>query len=202
MKYLSLLLLAPLSYAAALPNPFAEAEAVSPAGVQLREVAYAGSGCNQGTLSINVDEHGTMCPIRTKDLWAADGPGTNYDDFRRFCQLTFSLVYPQGWSFSVLGARYRGHVSLKEDSTATFRTSYYFSGETDQVVSTVNFKGPTSRAFEEEDVVVWDTWSPCGNTNTMLNVKQEVLVSGTGKLASMSAEGQFGNAVLFKWRHC
>ncbi|ODH23350.1 hypothetical protein ACO22_05396 [Paracoccidioides brasiliensis] len=230
MKYLSLLFLLPLASAVALPNPFPESEEVSPAGVHIRGVFYGGSGCKQGSLDIEVDDHGTKCPIRTKDLYAVGGPDTSYPDRRRFCQLNFDLIYPQGWSFSILGAEYKGRVSLQKDSTAWFKTTYYFSGETSQVslltisssaypmplesivtdaaqqkpqaVSRMDFTGPTSKDFEAQDMVVWDTWSPCGNTQTLLNVKQEVSVRGTGKLASTSTEGQFGHAVIFKWKRC
>ncbi|EEH41219.1 hypothetical protein PAAG_03505 [Paracoccidioides lutzii Pb01] len=202
MKYLSLLFLLPLASAVALPNPFPEAEEVSPAGVHIRGVSYGGSGCKQGSLDIEVDDNGTKCPIRTKDLYAVSGPDTSYPDRRRFCQLNFDLIYPQGWSFSILGAEYKGYVSLQKDSTAWFKTTYYFSGESSQAVSRMDFTGPTSKDFEAQDVVVWDTWSPCGNTQTLLNVKQEVSVRGTGKLASTSTEGQFGHAVIFKWKRC
>ncbi|PGH36428.1 hypothetical protein GX50_00764 [[Emmonsia] crescens] len=202
MKYLSILSLFSLASAVALPNPFPQADDITPAGVHLRGVIYGGTGCNQGTLSIDVDDHGTKCPIRTRDLYARDGPGSSPKDQRRFCQLNFDLVYPQGWSFSVFAADYKGHVSLRSGSTARFSTTYYFSGETDQATSTVDFKGPTSKRFEEHDLVAWDTWSPCGSTQTMLNVKQEVYVNGAGRLASTSVDGEFGHIVFFKWRRC
>ncbi|EDN05007.1 secreted protein, putative [Histoplasma capsulatum] len=202
MKCLSVLPLFSLACAAVLPNPFPRAEDISPADVKLRGVAYGGSGCNQGTLSIELDDNGTKCPIRTRDLYASSGPGSSPRDQRRFCQLNFDLVYPRGWSFSVFGADYKGSVSLAGESTASFKTTYYFSGETNQATSSVGFKGPTSEKFEKHDVVVWDTWSPCGSTQAMLNVKQEVIVHGAGKLASTSMDGEFGHTVFFKWRRC
>ncbi|OJD21057.1 hypothetical protein ACJ73_07606 [Blastomyces percursus] len=202
MKYLSILSLVSLASAIALPNPFPQANDISPADVQLRGVTYGGTGCSQGTLFIKIDDHGTKCPVRTRDLYARAGPGTSPKDERRFCQLNFDLVYPRGWSFSIFGAEYKGHVSLRDDSTASFKTTYYFSGETDQATSTVDFKGPTSEHFSRHDVIAWDTWSPCGSTQTMLNVKQEVNVHGAGKLASTSVDGQFGHTVFLKWRRC
>ncbi|OAX76949.1 hypothetical protein ACJ72_08758, partial [Emergomyces africanus] len=191
-----------LASAVALPNPFPQAEDISPSGVQLRGVIYGGSGCKQGTLSIDIDDNGTRCPIRTRDLWASDGPGSSPRDTRKFCQLNFDLVYPQGWSFSILAADYTGYVSLRGGSSAKFKTTYYFSGETDQATSTVDFQGPRSGRFETHDVVAWDTWSSCGSTQTLLNVKQEVYVDGTGRLASTSVDGEFGHVLLLKWRRC
>ncbi|EEQ87300.2 uncharacterized protein BDCG_02420 [Blastomyces dermatitidis ER-3] len=173
---------------------------ISPADVQLRGVIYGGTECSQGTLFIKIDDHGTKCPVRTRDLYARGGPGTSPKGQRRFCQLNFDLVYPCGWPFSIFGAEYKGHVSLHGDSTASFKTTYYFSGETDQATSTVDFKGPTSEHFSKHNVIAWDTWSPCGSTQTMLNVKQEVNVHGACKLASMSVDGRFGHIVLLKWR--
>ncbi|KAK2809727.1 hypothetical protein FQN50_003572 [Emmonsiellopsis sp. PD_5] len=203
MRYLSAIPFLPiLASAIAIPAPFPEAEAVSPAGVKIEQIVYAGSGCNQGTLDINVAADGSICPIRTRDLWAADGAGSDYDDHRRFCQLNFVLTYPQGWSFTVFGVDYKGYVSLGSGSTGLVRSSYYFSGETDQVVSTIDFTGPTSGRFEKHDAIAWGTWSPCGTTDVMLNVKQEVLVSGSGKIASTSTDGEFGNIVFLKWKKC
>jgi hypothetical protein len=70
------------------------------------------------------------------------------------------------------------------------------------VVSRVDFTGPITAGFYKRDAVVWGTWSPCGTTESLLNVKQEVGVDGEGSVASMVENDEFVNAVVLGWKSC
>lgn len=104
-----------------------------PSGVQVTSIAYGGSGCNQGTLSVSVSDNGDTCPIVTKNLVAQAGPDISVDDGRKFCQINFGITYPRGYSFTVLAVEYLGYVNLQADADAYVQSTYYFSGSTDQV---------------------------------------------------------------------
>jgi len=200
MKFLSILPFVPMLVSAvAIISRGAE---TPPSGVQITSITYGGTGCNQGTLSVSVSNAGGMCPIVTKNLVAQAGPGVSVDDGRKFCQINFGITYPSGYSFTVLAVEYLGYVNLLANSDGYVQSTYYFSGSTDQVVSRVNFTGPLTTGFDKRDAVVWGTWSPCGTTESSLNVKQEVGVGGNGTIASVLENDEFVNAVVLGWKSC
>lgn len=104
-----------------------------PSGVEITSIAYGGSGCNQGTLSVSVSDAGDICPIVTKNLVAQAGPGISTDSGRKFCQVNFGITYPAGYSFTVLAVEYLGYVDLQANSDGYVKSTYYFSGSADQV---------------------------------------------------------------------
>lgn len=69
-------------------------------------------------------------------------------------------------------------------------------------MSRVDFTGPITTGFDKHDAVVWDTWSPCGTTESLLNVKQEVGVDGKGSIASVVENDEFVNVVVLGWKSC
>jgi hypothetical protein len=113
----------------------------APSGVEITSIAYGGTGCNQGTLSVSVSDAGNICPIVTKDLVAQAGPGVSVDDGRKFCQINFGITYPRGYSFTVLAIEYLGYVDLLADSDGYVQSTYYFSGDTDQVRDYLSIRG-------------------------------------------------------------
>ncbi|PGH12701.1 hypothetical protein AJ80_06647 [Polytolypa hystricis UAMH7299] len=202
MKVLALFSFIPaLVSAAAIPSAEV-ASAFDSGAVKLNGVTYGGTGCNSGTLSVRVTDDGEICPIRFRNLVAQAGNNVGIEESRKFCQINFNLEYPQGWSFSVLRTDYTGYVKLAADSTAYVQSKYYFSGETEQAVSKVKFEGPVAGDFTRNEALVWDTWSTCGTTNTLLNIHQSVGVTGTGRVATTSADGELWSDVILKWRRC
>ncbi|PGG99626.1 hypothetical protein AJ80_09321 [Polytolypa hystricis UAMH7299] len=198
MKFLSILPLIPIV------SGLAVSRGNSPGGVKITEAIYAGSGCNQGTLDVNISPSGDLCPIYTKDLVARDGPNVSITETRKNCLLSLRLEYPKGWSFSVLAVDYNGYLKLGKDTTAQSGTTYYFSDEpTNVLASQVSFEGPLTGRFKRQDDLVWTTWSPCGKGESLLNINQSVLVRGTGTIAGTVTDGDlFGTTVQLKWREC
>jgi hypothetical protein len=44
------------------------------------------------------------------------------------------LKYPSGFQYSIFGADYRGYVSLEKGVKGTVQSTYYFSGQSNQVI--------------------------------------------------------------------
>jgi Domain of unknown function (DUF4360) len=56
------------------------------------------------------------------------GPNINPAEWRKNCQLSLLLHYPQGFQYSILQTEYRGYVSIDSGITAKQEALYYFSG--------------------------------------------------------------------------
>lgn len=65
---------------------------------------------------------------------ASIGPGVAVTEKRKNCQLNVDLYYPGGFQFSIFSADYRGYAALDKSVTGTQRSTYYFSGQTNQVI--------------------------------------------------------------------
>lgn len=66
---------------------------------------------------------------------ASIGPGIAVTEQRKNCQLNVDIQYPGGFQYSILSADYRGYSAIQKGVTGTLKSTYYFSGQTDQVIS-------------------------------------------------------------------
>ena len=64
---------------------------------------------------------------------ASIGPSVAVTESRKNCQLNVDIQYPGGFQYSVLSADYRGYAAIQKGVTGTLKSTYYFSGQTDQV---------------------------------------------------------------------
>lgn len=101
--------------------------------IEIKGVAYAGSGCQSGTVASQLSTDKTTLTLIYDDFIAQSGKNIPPKDYRKNCQLNVKLRYPQGWQFSVFKADYRGHATLPHGATGTCKATYYFSGDSKQV---------------------------------------------------------------------
>jgi hypothetical protein len=127
------------SLAAAIPAP--EAVPVTPSGHEVEivlPISYAGSGCPAGSVSPpSLSDDLTTVTIMYDSFIAQSGPNIQPKDYRKNCQLNVKLRYPAGWQFSVFKADYRGFAAVSSGSSGTCKATYYFSGDSRQVCSSV-----------------------------------------------------------------
>ena len=64
---------------------------------------------------------------------ASLGPGIAVTENRKNCQLNLDVKYPAGFQYSIFSADYRGYAKLDAGVTGVQKSTYYFSGQTDQV---------------------------------------------------------------------
>jgi hypothetical protein len=76
---------------------------------------------------------------------ASMGKGVAITESRKNCQLNIDLLYPSGFQYSVFSADYRGYVALDKGVTGTQKSTYYFSGYTQQSSTQTSFTGPVSK---------------------------------------------------------
>lgn len=174
-------------------------------------VTVNGSGCPPGSAAVAVAPDNTAFTVTYSAYLAQVGVGSKPTDFRKNCQLNVAVHVPQGFTYAIARADYRGFASLATGATAMERASYYFQGMPQTELRTHNFSG----AFEDN----WQTsdetdiaaliYHPCGALRN-LNINTELRVAAgtsnpattTSFLAMDSTDGNINTTYHFHWEHC
>ncbi|MEV4437025.1 DUF4360 domain-containing protein [Streptomyces sp. NPDC049555] len=174
-------------------------------------VAVNGSGCPAGSANVNVSPDNTAFTVSYSNYVAQVGVGAKPTDFRKNCQLSLNVHVPQGFTYAVARADYRGFAHLEKGATGLERASYYFQGM--QQTSYVNhpFTGPLNDNWQTSDTTDIDAlvYAPCGalrnfNINTELRVDAGTSdpTKTTSLLAMDSADGNINTLYHFAWKPC
>jgi len=180
----------------------------APEGVEIRGLVYNGTGCPQnsvaGTLSGDRKALELIFGAFTAEASQVGLPS----EARKFCQITVDLVFPQGYSFSLVSGDYRGYADLQAAVVGTQTSSYYFTGGFGYTFRT-KLVGPFSENYFRRDNLALEAavWSPCGamrplNINTQAAVSTLANRAGSGLMTldtlSLVVRQTYGIA----WRKC
>jgi len=174
-------------------------------------VTVNGSGCPPGSAAVAVAPDNTAFTVTYSSYLAQVGVGSKPTDFRKNCQLNVLVHVPQGFTYGIARADYRGFASLAAGATAMQRSSYYFQGQPNTDIRTHNFRGAYEdnwQTSDETDVSSIEM-HPCGAMRT-LNINTELRVSAgtsnpattTSFLAMDSTDGSINTVYQFHWKHC
>lgn len=181
---------------------------VPPGKVRLDLRSVNGSGCKKDTAAVVVNDDNTAFTVSYSDFIAEAGPDSHATDSRKNCQLGINVRVPQGFTYAIVSADYRGYMDLKNGATGLHRTSYYQQGNSHTERADNDWEGPTKRNFtvthrsEIEKLV----WSKCGE-NTIFNVNTELRVDakrsrGTSFMSMDSTDGDAQTLFQFRWKRC
>lgn len=209
MSVVRLVLLAALTSVFVLPG-VAQAEAVPPDRITVDLVSVNGSGCPPGSAGISVLPDNTGFRVTYREFLARAGGSSDPVDFRKNCQLAVLVHVPQGFTFAVGSAEYRGRARLESGASALQRTNYYFQGSASNNYVDHSFTGPFFDTWSTYDVtpITELVYAPCGvfrnlNINTELRVDEGS--TNANKTSSMSmrvTEGNVDTLVHFHWKEC
>ncbi|KAK3942891.1 hypothetical protein QBC46DRAFT_423974 [Diplogelasinospora grovesii] len=213
MHLSTLPLFAALVVALPSPNPSPAITVPLPGGpsgheVQIEAIAFAGSGCPAGSVAGQLSSDLTTITLLYDSFVAQAGQGIPGASYRKNCQLNIKLKYPSGWQFSVFKADYRGYAQIPQGDTGTCKATYYFSGDSNQVSSTMTIKGPYDDNYIKTDQfgVTSTVWSPCG-LEGLLNINSEVRLSPpdatkNAQLTVDSTDLKFTQVHYLQWQTC
>src|SRR2546427_79784 len=91
-------------------------------------VTVNGTGCKPGTAAVAVSEDNTAFTVTYSEFIAQVGVGAGPLDWRKNCQLSLKVHVPQGFTYAIAQADYRGFAHLERGATALERANYYFQG--------------------------------------------------------------------------
>ncbi|KAF2491948.1 hypothetical protein BU16DRAFT_574108 [Lophium mytilinum] len=190
MKFYRALALLPLA-AAAPTNPSlgdVTSGTPDPTEVHIKAITYGGTGCPQGSLDYVISDDRTTQ--------------------RKNCQLNVDITYPGGFQYSVFSADYRGYAAIDKGITGVLKSTYYFSGQTQQTSTEYDFVGPVNGDYLKHDEADSTSviWSPCG-AEGMLNINSQVRLTSTnssssGLLTTDSLDAKFLQVVYVGWQTC
>jgi hypothetical protein len=179
--------------------------------ISIEVVTVNGSGCPAGTAAVAAAGDNTAFTVTYSDYLAQVGVGATPTDFRKNCQLSLRLHIPQGFTYAIAQADYRGFASLASGATGLQRAGYYFQGTSPTVLKSHSFSGPLSDDWQTTDSTeIADlVFAPCGEDRNV-NVNTELRVSAgtsnpattTSFMAMDSTDGSVHTIYHLAWKEC
>ncbi|MER5666926.1 DUF4360 domain-containing protein [Streptomyces mirabilis] len=198
--------------ATALPGPDPSSGIVDPPPdkIVIKVATVNGSGCPQGTAAVAVSPDNTAFTVTYSDYLAQVGGNSDPTAFRKNCQLNLIVHVPQGFTYAIASADYRGFAALQSGASSTEKASYYFQGSSSTAAITHPFRGPYNDNWQSTDVTDWAqlVWAPCGvqrnfNINTELRVNAGTSTPGSSSFMTMdSTDGDISTIYHLAWKQC
>jgi hypothetical protein len=179
--------------------------------IVINVVTVNGSGCPAGSAAVAVAPDSTAFTVSYSKYMAQVGVGAAPTDLRTNCQISLVVHVPQGFTYAIAKADYRGFASLARGASATERANFYFQGQTATAFVSHTYNGPFGddwQATDSTDLAAL-VYSPCGavrnfNINTELRVAAGT--SDTAKTTSFivmdSTDGSLDTTYQFRWATC
>jgi hypothetical protein len=191
--------------------PGAPNETPPPDHITIDVVTINGSGCPAGTAAVAVSEDNKAFTVTYSDYLAQVGVGAGATEFRKNCQLNLRVNVPQGFTFGIAQADYRGFAHIERGAYAVQKANYYFQGMSQNDTASHRYNGPHSDSWQATDTteIAAIVYSPCGerrnfNINTELRVyKGTSDTTTTTSFVSMdSTDGAIDTTYRFSWKQC
>jgi hypothetical protein len=172
-------------------------------------VTVNGSGCPAGTAAVATASDNTAFTVTYSDYVAQVGAGAPPTDLRKNCQLALRVHIPQGFTYAIAQADYRGFAHLAHGSEAIQQASYYIQGTSPTSRSTHPIPSPYSDnwQFTDRAEMAELVFAPCGEERN-LNINTELRVNagssgGASSFVTMdSTDGAASTKYHFHWKRC
>ncbi|MEU2718508.1 DUF4360 domain-containing protein [Streptomyces sp. NPDC007205] len=170
-----------------------------------------GSGCPAGTASVDPAPDRTAFTVTYSDYLAQVGVGAGPTDFRKNCQIMVRVNAPQGFTYGIAKADYRGYASLASGAWARERANYYFQGQSQTASIPHPFYGPMNDNWHATDATPVGSivYAPCGASrdlaiNTQLNVGagSSNPATTTSFMTIDSTDGSLNTIYHLSWNQC
>ncbi|TDD98109.1 DUF4360 domain-containing protein [Actinomadura rubrisoli] len=182
-----------------------------PAGsITIRVLTVNGSGCPAGTAAVSTARDNTAFTVTYSNYVAQAGGESNPTDSRKNCQISLGVYVPQGFTYAIASADYRGYAHLADGASGLERATYYHQGmvQSPPLSHTIRGKFSDNWQFTDSTPVTELIWKPCGETrnfniNTELGVdKGNSKPEETSFMAFDSADGGVRSIYHFEWKKC
>ena len=190
-----------------------EPRTVTRPGARIRSAGEASSrrAATSRSFSFTVlAANNTAFTVTYSNYLARVGPGSGATDFVKNCQLNLRVHVPQGFTYAIAEADYRGYAHLEPGATGQEQANYYFQG----MPQTATVKHPLQTPYDDDWQVTETTdvaalvYAPCGeernfNVNTQLKVNAGTSdPQKTSFIAMYSTDGSLKTTYHFAWKQC
>ncbi|TMQ94769.1 DUF4360 domain-containing protein [Actinomadura soli] len=193
---------------AAAPAASASDDPPPPGKITMQVLTVNGSGCPAGTAAVAPSSDNTAFTVTYSDYMAQAGGDSKPTDFRKNCQLSLAVHIPQGFTYAIASADYRGFAHLGAGATGTERANYYHQGmsQTTPISHTIKGKYSSNWQFTDRTPVAELVFKPCGE-NRNFNINTELRVENasddeTSFMSFDSADGSVRTVYQFAWKKC
>jgi hypothetical protein len=169
-----------------------------------------GSGCPAGTATASADvaSDNTAFTVHYTNFTAKAGGGASALEARKNCQINVLVHVPQGFTYAIASAEYRGFAHLESGASALEQANYYFAGTSPTARVRHTFPGPFHgvwRAVDTTDVADL-VFAPCGESRN-LNINAELRADAGGSSGASFIEMDSEHASVdtiyhFAWKDC
>ncbi|MEU1621290.1 DUF4360 domain-containing protein [Streptomyces sp. NPDC005722] len=170
-----------------------------------------GSGCPAGTAAVAVSPDNEAFTVTYSAYVAQVGVGSKPTDFRKNCQLNLNVHVPQGFTYAIAAADYRGFAHLERGASGVQKASYYFQGSPETSAISHTFRGALDDNWQSTDSVdvAALVWAPCGELRNF-NINTELRVSAgssdpsrtTSFMTMDSTDGSIRTTYHLAWKEC
>ncbi|MEW9517058.1 DUF4360 domain-containing protein [Streptomyces tubercidicus] len=169
-----------------------------------------GSGCRPGSAAVAIAPDNTAFTVTYSEYLAQAGSGSKPTDSRKNCQIALNVHVPQGFTYAIARADYRGYASLARGARGLETAGYYFQGQQQTARKSHSFTGPYDANWQTSDETDIDAlvYAPCGeeryfNINTEMRVDAKSADSkSTSYMAMDSTDGSINTLYQFAWKQC
>jgi len=179
-----------------------------PSQVYIESISYGGSGCPQGSVEQLLSDDLSTITLSYDTFVAAMGLGIKEEEATKTCQLSINLNTSQGFTYTIASVQYSGHMELPEEFVAIQYSTYYFSTQSQQAVSTTEFKGPDMKDYLVTNEIPQSSqvWNDCMNLQPLL-IRTSIHVLGpqNSSRALMTIGSQDAKVVHIlglQWKQC
>nr|WP_158851842.1 DUF4360 domain-containing protein [Saccharothrix deserti] len=197
-----------LAMSAIVPSSGEMQAETAPDFVTVEVKTVNGSGCPAGTAAVAPSPDRTAFTVTYSQFLAQAGPDSDPTDIRKNCQLAVEVSYPQGFTFGVAKADYRGFAHLQAGAVGMEQGNYYFQGTSPTARKSHTYNGPFSDNWQATDSSEFGAivYAPCGerrlfNINTELRVKAGPS-TGTSFMVMDSTDSNVSTTYHFSWKRC
>ncbi|SFW82695.1 DUF4360 domain-containing protein [Amycolatopsis australiensis] len=170
-----------------------------------------GTGCPPNTAAVAVSQDNTAFTVTYSTYTALVGVGAGPLDARKNCQIGLRVHVPQGFTYGIAQADYRGFAHLERGATGLERANYYFQGNS----PTAYVQHPLAGPFEDDWHFTDSTevgaiaFKPCGEERN-LNINTELRAAAgtsdpkktTSYVTMDSTDGSITTTYHFAWLTC
>ncbi|WP_410594966.1 DUF4360 domain-containing protein [Amycolatopsis sp. lyj-23] len=169
-----------------------------------------GSGCPAGTATASADvaSDNTAFTVHYTNFTAKAGGGASALEARKNCQINVLVHVPQGFTYAIAEADYRGFAHIESGASALEQANYYFTGTAPTARVRHTFPGPFHGVWRATDTTdVTDlVFAPCGESRN-LNINAELRADAgsatAGSFIEMDSEHASVDTIYhFAWKTC
>lgn len=170
-----------------------------------------GTGCPPDSAAVAVSPDNTAFTITYSQYTAQVGVGAHPTDFRKNCQIDLRVHVPQGFTYGIAAADYRGFAHVEAGANGLERANYYFQGNSPTQYASHPISGffDDDWQFSDSTDVSAIVYQPCGEERN-LNVNTELRAyagtsdptSTTSFVTMDSTDGSVKTIYHFAWKTC